>query len=155
MEITNYYTAQGEELLKLREYNKIQRRRPKHFDMPTDDSIIKRFLVYLWSNTKTYINYSKMKEVWLIDKLSNDIFNEFNKLKMDNKYDSLAIQKCYQLKSSEPNLLYFDSKATTKEISNTLTIYFLTTYSLEEVAFIFGLLKELLSYYILYLRRTK
>ena len=156
MEITNYYTAQGEERLTLREFSKIQRGCPKHLGIPTDDSIINRFPFGLWSYTKTYRNYSKMLEVWGIDKLSNDdIFNEFNKLMMDNQDDSLAIQKCYQLKNTEPDFSHFDSKATTEEISNALAIYFSTTYSLDEVAFKFGLWKELLSYYILYLRRIK
>ena len=66
-----------------------------------------------------------MLEVWGIDKLSNDdISNEFNKLMMDNQDDSLAIQKCYKLKKTEPDFPHFDSKVTTEVISNLQAIYF-------------------------------
>ena len=93
-------------------------------------------------------------EVWGIYKLSNDgINNKFNKLMMDNQNDSLEIQKWYQLKSTNPDLTYFNSIAATEEIYKVLAIFFSTKYLLDEVESKFGLIKELLWYYILYLRQ--
>ena len=156
MEITNYYTAQVEEQLTLRKFGRTRRGRPKRLGIADDDSIISKFPIGLWSYTRAPQKYTKLLEVWGIDKLSNkNIFDEFKALTKNSLKTPLKVHKSSWLIKNIPDLPNFKDNITIEEISEALSMYFSSSYSLDKIAFKYKVQKDILSHHIQYLKQVK
>ena len=156
MEVTNYFTAQDDELFKLWKLSQIKRGRPKHLGIAPPEFIISKFPIGLWSYTKSMQKYSEIMKECGIDQMSNEeIFKEFNNLMKNYCNAESEYHEPAQIKANGPVLPRLEGDIDLDKVSEALAMYFSTPYSLYEIAFKTKIQKSQLAYYIRYLKQHK